>query len=230
MKKKSAVVLLSGGMDSTTCLAMAAHEYSVVALSFDYGQRNAYELRCATIQACGVPLREHLRVKLDLRPIGGSALLGSAEVPKSESVEDLDDSIPITYVSARNAIFLMYALAVAEMRGIHDIFIGVNAVDFSGYPDCRPEFLKSFEALAKLATKAGVEGKSFRVHAPLLHLSKGEIIQKGTALGVKYENTMSCYDPNSFGKSCGFCASCLLRAKGFADAGLPDPALMDVVV
>jgi len=219
---KKAVVLYSGGLDSTTCLAVAKKEgFDPYALSFRYGQRHSVELEKAVRNAPRAGAVEHRIVELDLRAIGGSALTSDLEVPKNH----LDDSsIPITYVPARNTIFLAVALGWAEVLGTFDIFIGVNAVDYSGYPDCRPEFIAAFEKLADLATKAGVEGKGrFRIHTPLIDLSKGGIVRLGASLGVDFSLTHSCYDPDPEGRACGVCDSCLLRLKGFREAGLTDP-------
>jgi 7-cyano-7-deazaguanine synthase len=220
-----AVVLLSGGLDSATCLAMAvADGFAPVALSFRYGQRHAVELDAADriARRSGV---EHLVVDLDLSGFGGSALTDAAiAVPKHDAVTDLDDAtIPLTYVPARNTIFLSHALALAEVRGASDIYIGVNALDYSGYPDCRPEYIEAFTSLANLATRAAVEGDRLTVHTPLIALTKAEIIERGVALGVDYSATISCYDPSPDAASCGRCDACLLRAKGFADAGIADP-------
>jgi len=226
---RPAVVLLSGGLDSTTCLAIAEAEgFTPVALSFRYGQRHTVELDCArrVAEAAGV---EHLIADIDLAAFGGSALVdGGPDVPKHDDVAELADEadggeIPITYVPARNTIFLSFALAVAEVRGATDVFVGVNAVDYSGYPDCRPEFVAAFEAMANLATRAGVEGRRLTIHTPLIDLTKADIIRRGVALGVDYGVTSTCYDPGADGGACGHCDACLLRAKGFADAGLPDP-------
>jgi len=222
-------VLLSGGLDSTTCLAIARAEgFAPLALSFRYGQRHTVELDCArqVAEAAGV---EHLVADIDLAAFGGSALVdGDLEVPKHDDVADItgegdDDEIPITYVPARNTIFLSFALAVAEVRGAADVFIGVNAVDYSGYPDCRPEFIAAFEAMANLATRAGVEGHRLTIHTPLIDLTKAEIIRRGIALGLDYAATSTCYDPGADGGACGRCDACLLRARGFADAGVADP-------
>jgi 7-cyano-7-deazaguanine synthase len=228
-----AVVLLSGGLDSTTCLAIACAEgFTPVALTFRYGQRHTHELAAARTIAhtAGV---EHLVHDLDLSGVGGSALLdASIEVPKHPDVEAMDadtgggpggSDIPVTYVPARNTVFLAHALAVAEARGSRDIFIGVNAVDYSGYPDCRPEYLAAFEAMANLATRAAVEGHRLVVHAPLIDLTKAQIVQRGVALGVDYGPTSTCYDPAPDGAACGHCDACLLRARGFREAGVPDP-------
>lgn len=224
MKGNKAVVLLSGGLDSTTCLALAKQQgFEPVCLSISYGQRHAFELERARAVAQAMRVSDHRVVSVDLRAIGGSALTDSLEVPKHDDVAELTASIPVTYVPARNTIFLGLALGLAEVVGARAIFIGVNAVDYSGYPDCRPEFIRAFEALARLATKAGVEGHAIAVHAPLSGLTKAEIIRAGVAAGVDYGLTHSCYDPAPDGAACGRCDSCLLRKKGFADAGVPDP-------
>ena len=223
---KKAVVLLSGGVDSATTLAIArSMGFELCALSFRYGQRHLVELEAAARVARQNPVAEHLTVDIDLRLIGGSALTSDLAVPKSRSVEDMGKDIPITYVPARNTIFLSYALAWAEVVGSSDIFIGVNALDYSGYPDCRPEYIEAYERMANLATKAGVEGKQkLKIHTPLIHLSKAQIIRKGVELGVDYSLTHSCYDPGADdGAACGQCDSCLLRLKGFQEAGLADP-------
>jgi 7-cyano-7-deazaguanine synthase len=223
--KKKAVVLLSGGIDSATTLAIArSMGFAVWALSFRYGQRHRVELEAATRVACVNSVAEHLTVDIDLRRIGGSALTSDLAVPKSRSAEDMGKDIPVTYVPARNTIFLSYALAWAEVIGVSDIFIGVNALDYSGYPDCRPEYIEAYERMANLATRAGVEGKQkLRIHTPLIHLSKAQIIRRGMELGVDYSLTHSCYDPGADGVACGQCDSCLLRLKGFREAGLADP-------
>lgn len=225
MKQPVAIVLLSGGLDSTTCLAIAKNEgFTPVALSFRYGQRHTNELDCAAAiaQSAGV---EHLIADIDLAAFGGSALVDeSIAIPKHDSVDDLSaDGVPVTYVPARNTIFLSFATAVAETRGAYDVYIGVNAVDYSGYPDCRPEFIKAFEAMANLATREGVEGRRLRIRTPLIDLTKAQIIQRGIALGVDYGVTQSCYDPSAGGGACGRCDACLLRARGFAEAGVEDP-------
>lgn len=223
---KRAVVLLSGGLDSTTTFALAkAKGFDVYALSVDYGQRHRVELERAAIIAKALGAVEHRTVKLDLRQIGGSALTADLDVPKDRTDADMNHGIPITYVPARNTMLLGLALGYAEVVGSFDLFIGVNVLDFSGYPDCRPEFLTAFENLANLATKAGVEGGRFRVHAPLLKLTKAEIIREGVRLGVDYSQTLSCYDPDAKGRACGHCDSCLLRKKGFAEAGVDDPTI-----
>jgi 7-cyano-7-deazaguanine synthase len=220
MAEKRAVVLVSGGLDSATTLAIARElGYHCYALSFDYGQRHRCELAASGAVAAGLGALEHRTVKLDLRQFGGSALTDDAiDVPDSGG-----EGIPVTYVPARNTVFLSLALAWAEVLEARDLFIGVNAVDYSGYPDCRPEFIQAFERMANLATKAGVEGHPFTIHAPLIELSKAEIIQAGTRLGVDYAITVSCYNPDEDGLACGRCDSCRLRAEGFAAAGLPDP-------
>ncbi len=220
-----AVVLLSGGLDSATALAVARAEgYECHALSFDYGQRHARELESAKNVAAALGAAQHLTLSLDLRAIGGSALTGNIEVPKGRSDEAMGAGIPVTYVPARNTIFLAHALAWAEVLGSQDVFIGVNAVDYSGYPDCRPEFIEAFEALANLATQAGVEGTSrFRIHTPLIALSKAQIVARAYELDVDLSLTWSCYEPEPDGRACGLCDSCLLRKKGFAEARLVDP-------
>jgi 7-cyano-7-deazaguanine synthase len=223
-----AVVLLSGGLDSSTTLAIARAEgYDCHALSFDYGQLHARELESARRVAHALEARAHLIMRLDLRAIGGSALTDDIAVPKGRSDAAIGEGIPVTYVPARNTIFLGYALGWAEVLGAQDIFLGVNALDYSGYPDCRPEFVEAFERLANLATKAGVEGTSrFRVHTPLITLSKAQIVLRGWELGVDFSLTWSCYEPGLDGRPCGACDSCLLRAKGFAEARLQDPAAL----
>jgi len=222
---EKAVVLSSGGLDSTTVIAIAQSEgFEIYSLSFDYGQRHVYELKAAERIAERFQVAKHLVIGIDLHAIGGSALTDNLDVPKSRSLNTMSSEIPITYVPARNTIFLSYALAWAEVLKSANIFIGVNAVDFSGYPDCRPEFIAAFEHMANLATKIGVEGKTrVRIRTPLLHLNKAQIIAKGIALGVDYSITHSCYDPSSEGLACGQCDSCLLRHKGFIEAGIPDP-------
>ena len=220
-----AVVLLSGGLDSTTTLAVAKSQgFEVYALSVDYGQRHRVELERAADVARAIGVADHRTVTLDLRAIGGSALTAAVDVPKGRSADEMGHGIPVTYVPARNTILLGLALGYAETVGAFDLFIGANVLDYSGYPDCRPEFLAAFEALANLATKAGVEGAGrFRVHAPLLRMTKAEIIREGVRLGVDYGKTLSCYDPDAAGRACGRCDSCVLRKRGFADAGVPDP-------
>jgi len=222
-----AVVLLSGGLDSTTILAIAKREgFDLFALTFDYGQRHHVELDRARDIAKHFGAVDHQIIKIDLRQFGGSALTGSIEVPTGRDQEEMVSSIPVTYVPARNTIFLSFCLAYAEIKEASDIFIGVNAIDYSGYPDCRPEFITAFETLANLATKAGVEGKSkIKIHTPLIELSKAKIIQKGLELGVNYAMTHSCYNPGEEGKSCGVCDSCQLRLKGFQEAGVEDPII-----
>ncbi len=221
---KSAVVLLSGGIDSTTTLAIAiTGGYEAYALSFDYGQRHQIETQAARRAADSLGAKEHRIAKIDLRVFGGSALTGEIDVPRQRSETEIADGIPVTYVPARNAIFLAYALAWAEVIGADDIFIGVNAIDYSGYPDCRPEFIEAFETLANVGTKAGVEGRRFQIHTPLMKFSKAEIIRKAVELGVDLSLTHSCYDPSPEGFACGECDSCLLRLKGFREAGMKDP-------
>lgn len=224
---KKAIVLLSGGLDSSTVLAIMKHEkYDCYAMSFRYGQRHTSELKSAQQIATHLQVKEHVIVDIDLRQFGGSALTSDIEVPKGRSISEMADDIPITYVPARNTIFLSFALAWAEVLESQDVFIGVNAVDYSGYPDCRPEFISAYETMANLATKAGVEGRQrLAIHTPLLHMTKAEIIKKGNELGLDYSLTLSCYDPSLKGEACGACDSCLLRQKGFTDAGIPDPTL-----
>lgn len=224
---KNAVVLLSGGLDSTTVLAVARRDgYRCHALSFDYGQRHDVELEAAKRVAAALDVDRHVVARIDLRAFGGSALTASVDVPKGRSAADMEHGIPVTYVPARNTIFLSFALAFAETLEASDIFIGVNALDYSGYPDCRPEYIAAYETMANLATRAGVEGRTRTViHTPLMELTKAAIIQLGVSLGVDYGLTHSCYDPGVDGRPCGGCDSCLLRAKGFAEAGLADPAL-----
>jgi 7-cyano-7-deazaguanine synthase len=224
--KPKAVVLLSGGLDSATTLAIAANEgYKVYALSFRYGQRHAIELEAAKQIAKTFNVKEHIIIDIDLRVFGGSALTDNIEVPKDRSVAEMETVIPITYVPARNTIFLSFALAFAEVKNCEDIFLGVNAVDYSGYADCRPEYIEAFARMANLATKASVEGAlTFRIRTPLIHLTKAEIIKRGLELKVDYSLTRSCYDPNERGESCSHCDSCLLRLKGFKENGINDPA------
>lgn len=228
MKKPAAVVLLSGGLDSTTVLAMAKSQgFDCYALSFRYGQRHIHELTAAATVAAAQGVARHVVAQINLREFGGSALTADIEVPKGRSTSDMSHGIPITYVPARNTVFLSFALAWAETLGAADIFVGVNALDYSGYPDCRPEYIAAFEAMANLATKACVEGSQrLKIHAPLMHWNKARIIQEGLALGVDYALTSSCYDPADDGRPCGECDACLLRAKGFAEAGLADPLLL----
>ncbi|NOK02094.1 MULTISPECIES: 7-cyano-7-deazaguanine synthase QueC [Myxococcus] len=221
---KRAVVLISGGLDSTTCLAMAkAKGFEPVCLAVAYGQRHAVELEQARKVAAAMGVTDFRVVSIDLRQVGGSALTADIEVPKDRPSDEMSHGVPVTYVPARNALFLSLALGLAEVVGSTDIYIGVNAVDYSGYPDCRPEFIRSFELMANLATKAGVEGARFTVHAPLTGLTKADIIREGVKLGVDYGLTHSCYDPDAQGRACGRCDSCVLRKKGFEEAGVPDP-------
>ena len=221
---RSAVLLLSGGLDSYTAGAIAGAEgYELFALTLRYGQVHAREIESARRTAAALGVRRHLELEVPLSRLGGSALVGDGAIPKDRSLED--GRIPSTYVPARNTVFLSLALAWAEVTGAEAIVIGVNALDYSGYPDCRPEYLEAFQRVAALATKAGVEGRPLRIVAPLLHLSKADIIRRGLALGVNYELTLSCYDPGPDGKPCGRCDSCRLRARGFAEAGVADPAL-----
>jgi 7-cyano-7-deazaguanine synthase len=235
---RPAIVLTSGGLDSTTCLAVARHANfrPLYSLSFDYGQRHRHELDAAARVAKAFGVSQHKVIAIDLRQFGRSALTDDIAVPKDRDEAAMAADIPVTYVPARNTIFLSYALAWAEVLGVLDVFIGVNAVDYSGYPDCRPQFIAAFEAMANVATKmtvedgtkaqshGGTKGK-FTVHTPLMHLSKAQIIRKGTDLGVDYSLTHSCYDPDPQGRACGRCDSCLLRKKGFAEAGVPDPTV-----
>ena len=215
-----AVILYSGGLDSTTCMAIAINEgFMPYAISFAYGQRHSIELESAKKNARAMGAVDHLVVEFDYRQIGGSALTSEQSVPK----DGVGSDIPVTYVPARNTIFLSFALGWAEVLGARDIFIGVNALDYSGYPDCRPEYIAAFEKMANLATKAGVEGNCFRIRTPLIAITKAEIIRKGLALGVDYSRTHSCYDPTPAGLACGLCDSCRLRLKGFIEAGVPDP-------
>jgi 7-cyano-7-deazaguanine synthase len=221
---KHAVVLLSGGLDSATTLAMARDEgFENYALSFDYGQRHKIEIEAARNVAKSLGAKEHRIAKIDMRIFGGSALTDDVVVPKSRTESEIGNGIPITYVPARNTIFLSYALAWAEVLGATHIFLGVNAIDYSGYPDCRPEFIAMFEMLANLGTKTGIEGARFRIHAPLAKFSKAEIIRKALELDVDLSLTHSCYDPAPDGAACGECDSCQLRLKGFREAGIPDP-------
>ncbi len=220
-----AIVLLSGGLDSATVLAIARHAgHDCIGLSFRYGQRHAVELAAAADVARALGASEHLTVSMDLRTFGHSALTAEIEVPKDRDLQAGEDSVPITYVPARNTIFLSYALALAEVRTSRDIYIGVNAVDYSGYPDCRPEYLDAFQRMAGLATRAGIEGSPVRIHAPLMHLTKPEIIRRGLELGVDYGLTRSCYDPDPSGRACRRCDSCQLRRQAFAELGREDPA------
>jgi 7-cyano-7-deazaguanine synthase len=219
---QTAVVLLSGGIDSSTCAAIAKSEgFALHSMSFDYGQRHRVELDAARAVAGHLDVREHRVVTIDLRAFGGSALTSDTPVPKNRPTDSAE--IPITYVPARNTIFLAYALGCAEVLGAADIFIGVNAVDYSGYPDCRPEYISAFQTMANLATRAGVEGTKITIHTPLIRMTKAEIIRTGTQLGLDYGLTHSCYDPAPDGGACGACDSCVLRRKGFSEAGVPDP-------
>jgi len=222
---KKAVVLSSGGLDSTTVMAIAKHDgYLIYSLSFSYGQRHKIELEAAKKVADKIGVEKHLVINIDLNKIGRSALTDSIDVPKNRDDKEIFANIPVTYVPARNTIFLSYALAWAEVIGSSDIFIGVNAIDYSGYPDCRPEYIEAFEKMANLATKTGVEGLTrIKINTPLLNMSKAQIIKNGIELGVDYSLTHSCYDPNTEGIACGRCDSCILRKKGFKEAGLKDP-------
>ena len=227
MQEKRAVVLVSGGLDSTTCLAIArAKGYALYALSFDYQQRHRVEVEAARRLAKAFGVREHLVLQLPLGKIGGSALTDAIDVPKDVTLEEMGSRIPVTYVPARNTISLSLALGWAEVLGAADIFVGVNALDYSGYPDCRPEYIAAFETMANLATKETVEG-AMRIHVrtPLIHMTKAEIIRRGLELGVDYGQTHSCYDPDAIGRACGRCDSCRLRRKGFEEAGAPDPTV-----
>ena len=224
--KAPAVVLLSGGLDSATALAIAkADGFTPYALSFRYGQRHAVELDAAREVAAAQGVTRHVIADIDLRVFGGSALTDDLDVPHHSNADDLGDGIPVTYVPARNTVFLSFALAWAETLGAADIFIGVNALDYSGYPDCRPEYIRAYEQMANLATKAAIEGRGLRIHTPLIDLTKAQTIQRGLALGVDYSLTWSCYDPDEAGRACGTCDSCLIRRKGFTEAGMEDPAL-----
>ena len=222
--KKRAVVLLSGGVDSTTTLAIAQSQgYEAYAMSFRYGQRHVLELDRARQIAVKMKVKKHIIVNIDLRAFGGSALTDDIDVPKNRSEGEIGTGIPITYVPGRNTIFLSFAMAWAETLEIDTIFIGVNALDYSGYPDCRPEYIEAYQRMANMATKAGVEGKTqLKIRTPLISMTKAEIIQKGAELGVDYGLTLSCYEPDDLGRACGLCDSCLLRKKGFADAGVAD--------
>ena len=220
---KRAVILLSGGLDSTTCLAIAREQgFDLFALTVNYGQRHVFELQAAKNVALSLDIEKHSVLDIDLAQFGGSALTDDIEVPKDRVESEMSD-IPATYVPARNTVLLSVALARAETLESFDIFIGVNALDYSGYPDCRPEYIESFERTANLATKAGVTGKNFHIHTPLINMTKAEIIKSGTKLGVDYGLTFSCYDPQETGASCGHCDACILRLKGFKEAGIPDP-------
>jgi len=223
---KKAVVLLSGGIDSATTLAIAKDSgYEVYAISFNYGQRHRFEIKAARKIAREMDVKKHLIMDVDLSSFGGSALTDDIPVPKREKIENIGKDIPVTYVPARNIIFLSLALGWAEVLSVTDIFIGVNAIDYSGYPDCREEFIKAFEKAANLGTKSGVKGKKMKIHTPLISLTKAEIIKKGLKLGVDYGSTHSCYDPDDRGCACGKCDSCLLRKKGFHEAGVKDPTV-----
>lgn len=226
-KNDKAVVLLSGGLDSATVLAIAKDMgYRLFTLSFSYGQRHIFELEAARKISQAMEAEKHLVINMNLNDIGGSALTDTIDVPKGRSASEMVGDIPVTYVPARNTIFLSFALGWAEVLGVSDIFIGVNAVDYSGYPDCRPEYIKAYEVMANLATKTGVEKKTcIQIQTPLITLSKAQIIQRGKALGVDYSMTHSCYDPDNHGRACGQCDSCLLRKKGFESAGVPDPTV-----
>jgi len=223
--RKAAVILLSGGLDSATAAAIARQqEFDLYAISFDYGQRHRFELQAAQRVALALDVKRHVVMRVDLSQFGGSALTDNIDVPKDRAEDQMALGIPVTYVPARNTVFLSLALAYAEVLGSADIFLGVNSIDYSGYPDCRPEYLDAFAAMANLATKAGVEGRlKFTIHAPLLNWTKAEIIRQGVALGVDYGLTHSCYDPSPEGISCGHCDSCQLRRKGFVEAGFVDP-------
>lgn len=223
--KKKAVVLSSGGLDSTTVMAMAKHGgFDIYSLTFSYGQRHSFELEAARRVAEIFEAKQHLVLHVDLDKIGGSALTDAIDVPKLRTRDDMNRGIPVTYVPARNTIFLSHALAWAEVLKSSDIFIGINAIDYSGYPDCRPEYIEAFEKMANLATKAGVEGSlKISMRAPLLHMTKAQIIKEGIKRGVDYAITHSCYDPSPIGLACGQCDSCILRQKGFEDAGIADP-------
>ena len=228
-QKPKAVVLLSGGLDSTTTLAVAKSQgYELYALTFQYGQRHHWEIEAAKRIADRFQVTQHKIFKVDLSSFGGSALTAEINVPKDRGLQEISRDIPVTYVPARNTIFLSLALAWAEVLGTGDIFIGVNALDYSGYPDCRPEFIQSFEQTANLGTKSGVEGIKFKIHTPLIDLNKAQIINKGLDLGIDFSLTSTCYDPSPNGKACGKCDACLLRLKGFAEAGIKDPATYDL--
>ena len=221
--KMKAVVLVSGGLDSTTCLAIAREQnFDLYALTLNYGQRHDHELNSARMIIDFFNIHDHSIIDIDLAQFGGSALTDRIDVPKKRDLSDMDE-IPVTYVPARNTVFLSLALAWAEVLGSFDIFIGVNALDYSGYPDCRPEYISSFEKTANLATKAGVSGSSFKIHTPLIDMTKSEIIKVGLDLGVDYSLTSSCYDPDQEGNPCGLCDACYLRLKGFKEAGIIDP-------
>jgi 7-cyano-7-deazaguanine synthase len=223
---KPAVILLSGGLDSATAAAIAKEQgYELYALSVDYGQRHRHEIAAARRVARSLGVKRHVVLSVDLGQFGASALTGAVDVPKDRSIRQMQEGIPVTYVPARNTVLLSLALAYAEVVGASDVFIGVNAIDYSGYPDCRPEYIAAFTRLANLATKASVEGRlKYTIHTPLVNWTKGQIIRRGTELGVDYRRTHSCYDPDPQGRACGRCDACLLRLKGFAEAGLKDPA------
>ncbi|HEV7843470.1 MAG TPA: 7-cyano-7-deazaguanine synthase QueC [Pyrinomonadaceae bacterium] len=227
VNERKAVVLLSGGLDSTTVLAIARKAgYEVYALTFRYGQRHEAEIEAARRVAALFGVRQHVVAEIDLRAFGGSALTDDIAVPKNRAHEEMSEGIPVTYVPARNTIFLSFALAWAEVAGANDIFIGVNALDYSGYPDCRPEYIEAFQRMADLATRAGVEGRQrLTIHTPLINLSKAQIVKKGIELGVDYSLTITCYDPAADGAACGCCDACRLRLKGFAENGMSDPAI-----
>jgi 7-cyano-7-deazaguanine synthase len=225
MTTRRAVLLLSGGMDSATTGAIAREQgFEVYALSFRYGQRHAIELEAAGGVAAALGVERHAVLDIDLAAFGGSALTAGIDVPKDRPLAAMDAAIPVTYVPARNTIFLSLALGWAETLDSSDLFIGANAIDYSGYPDCRPEFMRAFEAMARLGTKMGTEGRAITIHAPLISMTKGEIVERGRELGVDFSLTRTCYDPDAQGNACGRCDACLLRLKGFADAGLADPA------
>jgi 7-cyano-7-deazaguanine synthase len=222
---RKAVILVSGGLDSATALAIAKGEgFETFAITFRYGQRHGVELEAAKRVIAAAGVAEHIEIEIDLRLIGGSALTDDIDVPKGRELDEMSNGIPVTYVPARNTVFLSFGLGWAEVLGADDIFIGVNALDYSGYPDCRPEYVAAYETMANLATKRAVEGSPLRIHTPLIDLTKAEIIRRGTELGVDYSLTRSCYDPSPTGEACGECDSCLLRLKGFAENGLADPA------
>lgn len=225
MAPPRAVILLSGGLDSTTTLAIAKDEgFETYALSFRYGQRHEIELEAARHIASGANVSQHVEAEIDLRMFGGSALTDSLEVPKGRDVDEMSSGIPVTYVPARNTVFLSFGVAWAEVLGADDIFIGVNALDYSGYPDCRPEYIAAYEQMSNLATRRGTEGHRLTIHTPLIDLTKAQIIARGIELGVDYALTRSCYDPSPRSEACGTCDSCLLRLKGFAENGISDPA------
>ena len=224
--KKNAVVLCSGGLDSATVMAIVKNDgYDIYALSFCYGQRHEIEIEAARRVAEVTGVKEHLVLNVDLGCMGGSALTDKIDVPKAENLSEISSGVPITYVPARNTVFLSYALALAEVKKSNDIFLGVNAVDYSGYPDCRPEYIDAFEKMANLATKAGVEGNKVHIKAPLINMTKAEIIKRGVSLGVDYTITLSCYDPDDSGRACGSCDSCLFRKNGFEEAEIDDPTI-----